>query len=129
MICGYCKSDVVYLKEAEGKTGVYCQNCERWLKWVDNDEKVKIQAEIDKRKRSITVDGHDFEEVREKLKAYKKKYDSISEELRFFKQRSAKKQATNEMEAAAMYDKVLKLKELTAKIAAYDEVLLTLKLK
>ena len=128
LICGYCKSDFVYLKETDGKTGVYCQNCERWLKWVDGDEKIKLQVEIDKRKRSITIDGHGFEQVRENLKAYKKKYESISEELRFFKMRNAKKQP-NEMEAAAMYDKALKLKELTAKIAAFDEVLMTLKLK
>jgi hypothetical protein len=129
MICGYCKSDLVYLKESEGKTGVYCQSCDRWLKWVDGDEKAKIQAEIDKRRRSITIDGNDLELVREKLKAYKKKYEALSDDLRFFKQRNTKKQATTEMETAAMYDKALKLKELTAKIAAYDEVLLTLKLR
>lgn len=129
MVCGYCKSDIVFLKDSEDKTGVYCQNCGRWLKWVDQEEKAKLMAEIEKRKRAITIDGADFEAVREKLKAYKKKYEAISEELRFFKQRNAKNKVTNEMEAAAMYDKALKLKELTAKISAYDEILSTLRLR
>lgn len=129
MVCSYCKSDIIFLKEAEGKTGVYCRNCGRWLKWVDGEEKLKLMAEIEKRKREIRIDGADFEIVREKLRNYKKKYDALSEELRFYKQRTAKKQVTNELEASAMYEKALKLKELTAKIAAYDEVLLTLRLK
>ncbi|CDZ24242.1 hypothetical protein CCDG5_1125 [[Clostridium] cellulosi] len=128
MICSYCKSDIVYLKESEGKTGVYCQNCDRWLKWVDGEEKTKILNEINKRKREIRIDGADYDIVREKLRTYKKKYEALSEELRFFKQRSAK-QNTSDLEASAMYEKALKLKELTAKIAAYDEVLLTLRLK
>jgi hypothetical protein len=128
MVCGYCKSDMFFLKDSEDKTGVYCQSCGRWLKWVDSEEKMKLMAEIEKRKRAITVDGANLELVKEKLKAYKKKYDSISEELRFFKQRSTKNKA-NELESAAMYDKALKLKELTAKIAAYDEVLTTLRIK
>lgn len=129
MVCGYCKSDLVCLKEAEGKNGVYCQNCGRWLKWVDDVEKAKLLSEIEKRKRELRIDGADFETVREKLRNYKKKYDALSEELRFYKQRSAKKQNSNELEAASMYEKALKLKELTAKIAAYDEVLVTLRLK
>lgn len=129
MICSFCKSDIVYLKESEGKTGVYCQNCHRWLKWVDGEEKAKVLAEINKRKREIRIDGADYDIVREKLRNYKKKYEALSEELRFYKQRSAKKQNTSDLEASAMYEKALKLKELTAKIAAYDEVLLTLRLK
>lgn len=128
MYCSYCKSDLLILKETDNKTGLYCQNCGRWLKWVDDEEKAKIQSEIEKRKRAITIDGNDLAMVKEKLKAYKKKYDSISEEIRFYKQRSAK-QIPNEREAQAMYDKALKLKELTAKIDAYNEVLFTLRLK
>jgi hypothetical protein len=129
MTCSYCKSELLFLKDSEDKTGLYCQNCGRWLKWVDQSEKAKILSEIEKRKREIKIDGLDLEAVRGKFKNYKKKYDSLSEELRFYKQRNVKKQGTNELEAAAMYDKALKLKELTAKISAYDEVLLTLRLK
>lgn len=129
MVCDYCKSDLVFLKESEGKTGLYCQNCGRWLKWVDQAEIAKIKGDIERRRRAITIDGADLELVREKLMAYKKKYESISEELRFYKERNSKKQGTNELEASAMYDKALKLKELTAKIAAYSEVLMTLRLR
>jgi hypothetical protein len=129
MVCSYCKSDSIFLKESDDKTGVYCQNCGRWLKWVDQSEKAKILSEIEKKKRAITIDGADFEIVKEKLKVYKKKYESISEDLRFYKQRSAKKQGSNELEAASMYDKALKLKELTAKIEAYNEIIITLRLK
>jgi uncharacterized Zn finger protein (UPF0148 family) len=129
MVCDYCKSDLFYLKDKDDKTGLYCQSCGRWLKWVSGDEKAKIMSEIEKRKRAITIDGADFEIVKEKLKAYKKKYDSISEEIRFYKQRSTKNKTGGDLQATAMYDKALKLKELSAKIAAYDEVLLTLRLK
>jgi hypothetical protein len=129
MVCSFCKSEILFLKDSEGKTGLYCQNCGRWLKWVDQAEKAKIMSDIEKRKRELRIDGSDLELVREKLKTYKKKYDSLSEELRFYKQRNTKKQGSNELEAAAMYEKALKLKELTAKIAAYDEVLVTLRLK
>lgn len=128
MFCSYCKSEFLYLKETDNKTGLYCQNCGRWLKWVDDDEKAKIQSEIEKRKRAIMIDGNDLMLVKEKLKSYKKKYDTISDEIRFYKQRSAK-QIPNEREAQAMYDKALKLKEITAKIDAYNEVLFTLRLK
>lgn len=129
MVCDYCKSDLFFLKDKDDKTGLYCQSCGRWLKWVDQAEKAKIMSDIEKKKRAITIDGADFETVKEKLKAYKKKYDSISEEIRFYKQRSAKKQAGGELEANAIYDKALKLKELTAKIAAYEEIIVTLRLK
>jgi uncharacterized Zn finger protein (UPF0148 family) len=128
MVCSYCKSDLLFLKEAENKTGLYCKNCGRWIKWVSGEEKAKLVDEIEKRKRAITIDGADLETVKEKLKNYKKKYNALSEELIYFKQRAQKKQTTNDMEAAAMYDKALKLKELAAKIAAYNEVLMTLRL-
>lgn len=128
MVCGYCKSDLVYMKENEGKTGLYCQNCGRWLRWVSDDEKSKIRAEIERRKNQIVIDGADFELVKNKYRQYKKKYDSLSEDVKFFKQKSAKNKSS-EIEAAAMYEKVLKLKEVTAKIAAYDEVLMALRLK
>lgn len=129
MVCSYCKSDLIFLKETEGKTGVYCQNCGRWLKWVDSVEKAKILGEIEKRKREIRIDGADFDLVKEKLRKYKKKYDSVSEELRYFKQRNMKKQPANQLEASAMYEKALKLKELTAKISAYEEIIMILRLK
>lgn len=129
MICDYCKNDIFVLKDQEDKTALYCKNCGRWLKWVDQAEKSKIISDIERRKRELRIDGADLEIVKEKLKAYKKKYDTVSEELRYFKDRNTKKQITSEMEAATMYEKVLKLKELTAKIAGYDEVLLTLRLR
>lgn len=128
MICGYCKSDKVFLKENEGKTGLYCQNCGRWLKWISDEEKSKVMAEIEKRKRQIVIDGADFETVKEKYREYKKKSDKISEDVKFFKQKNAKSKIS-EIEASAVYEKVLKLKELNAKLAAYDEVLMTLRLK
>lgn len=128
MVCNYCRSDLLFLKEADDKTGLYCKNCGRWLKWVSGEEKAKLLDEIEKRKRAITIDGADLEAVKEKLKIYKKRYQTLSDELLHFKQRSQKKQTANDMEAAAMYDKALKLKELTAKITAYTEVLQTLRL-
>ena len=128
MVCGYCKSDMIFLKENEGKTGMYCQNCGRWLKWISDEEKLKVMAEIDKRKRQIVIDGSDFEMVKEKYNQYKKKSEKISEDVKFFKQKSSKNKLS-EIEASAMYEKVLKLKELNAKLVAYDEVLMTLRLK
>jgi hypothetical protein len=53
----------------------------------------------------------------------------VSEELHYFKARNEKKQISSDIEASAMYEKALKLKELTAKIAAFEEVLTTLRLK
>jgi ABC-type phosphate transport system auxiliary subunit len=129
MVCDYCRSEFLFLKEQDGKDALYCKSCGRWLKWVDSAEKAKISNEIEKRKRELRIDGADLEIVREKYKAYKKKYESVSEELRYFKDRSAKKQISSEIEASAMYDKALKLKELNAKIAAFEEVLTTLRLK
>lgn len=128
MICNFCKSENLYVKEQDDKTGLYCRDCGRWLKWVDQSEKAKLQMEIEKRKREIRVDGANLEIVKEKYRTYKKKYESLSDELRFYKERSSRK-PTNEMEASSMYEKALKLKELTAKLAAYDEVLMTLRLK
>jgi ABC-type phosphate transport system auxiliary subunit len=117
------------MKEQDDKIGLYCKSCGRWLKWVDQEEKVKISNDIEKRKREVRIDGADLEMVREKYKAYKKKYDSVSEELHYFKARNEKKQISSDIEASAMYEKALKLKELTAKIAAFEEVLTTLRLK
>lgn len=128
MICGFCKSEDLFVKDQDGKTGLYCKNCGRWLKWIDQSEKIKIQMEIEKRKREIRIDGANLEIVKEKYRTYKKKYANLSDELRFYKERTTRK-PTNEMEASSMYEKALKLKELTAKLAAYDEVLLTLRLK
>lgn len=128
MICGFCKSENLYIKEQDDKIGLYCRNCGRWLKWIDQSEKTKIQADIEKRKRELRIDGANLETVKEKYRTYKKKYENLTDELRFYKDRSSRK-PTNEMEASAMYEKALKLKELTAKLAAYDEVLMTLRLK
>lgn len=129
MVCGYCKSERMTLKETEGKTGLYCLDCGRWLKWVGAEEKSKLEADIQKQRREMRIDGADLEKVREKYAAYKKKYTALSEEVRFYQERVARKQAQNEMEASTMYDKALKLKDLMAKMAAYDEVLVTLRLK
>ena len=129
MICDYCKNDIFYLKEQDGRTALFCKSCGRWLKWVDSIEKAKIEMDIEKRKRELKIDGADLEIVREKYRTYKKKHDSLADEIKYYKERTDRKQTTNEMEAAAMYDKVLKLKELTAKLAAYDEVLLFLRLR
>lgn len=57
MVCGYCKSDIFYLKDSEGKTGLYCQSCGRWLKWVDSEEKAKIQSDIEKEKERLPSTG------------------------------------------------------------------------
>lgn len=128
MICDYCKSELLYLKEQDGKIALFCRSCGRWLKWVDPSDKAKIQNELDKQRREIRIDGADLELVKEKYRAYKKKFDSLSEELRLYKDRSTRK-PTTEMEASLMYDKALKLKELSAKMTAYKEVLMSLRLK
>lgn len=128
MICSYCKSDSIFLKETEDKTGVYCRNCGRWLKWVESAEKEKIKKEIDRQKREVKIDGTDVDRMMENLRGYKKKYAALTEEIRFFQERAAKSKSS-EIEAKAMYEKALKLKVLTAKIAAYDEIMMILRLR
>ena len=128
MKCDYCKNEILYLKESEGQTGLYCKSCGRWLRWVDKAEKQKVADEIERQKREIRIDGANVEKVKETLKVYKKKLETLNSELQYFKDRNDKKQITSEIEKAAMYEKVLKMKELNAKIAAYNEILMTLRL-
>lgn len=127
MRCDYCKGDAFFLKVKDDKTGVYCQNCGRWLKWVEGDDLRNMQDEIARKKREITIDGLDVEHVREKYKNYRQKYVQLSEEIRFYQDNAGKTKTM--VETKAIYEKVLRLKELTAKIAAYEEVLSTLRLK
>lgn len=127
MVCNFCKSEFLYMKEADSKTGLYCKSCGRWLKWVAPAEKIEIQRQIDRQKREIRIDGQDVERVIEKYKGYKQKYQALNDEIAFFKDSIGK--SSSEIEKSAMMARVLKLKELTTKIAAYDEILLALGLR
>lgn len=127
MICDFCKSEILFLKEEGDKTGLYCKSCGRWLKWVGASEKAAVETQIEKLKREVRLDGRDVERVFEKYKKYKGKAKELQEEIAFY--HSMKTKPTSEMEKNAMYAKVLKLKELMAEIAAYDEIIMTLGLK
>lgn len=128
MRCEYCKSEILFLKNTEGKTGLYCKNCGRWLRWVDGEEKQKIEDAIERQKREIRIDGSDVERVKENLKGYKKRLEDLNNEINYFKERNAKKQISSEIEKAAFYEKALKMKELSNKITAYQEILSILRL-
>ena len=128
MICDFCKSENLYLKEADGKTGLYCKSCGRWLKWVNLQEKIQISEAIERQKREIRIDGNDVNAVKEKLKAYVKKLETLNSEINYFKSKMDKNQMKSDMEKAAMYERALKMKELNTKILAYREVLTTLRL-
>lgn len=127
MICEYCKSENLFIKEAEEKIGVYCKNCGRWIKWIEPSERAAIEMQIDKLKREVRIDGQDVDRVFLKYKSYKEKFKALQEEISFYN--ASKTKTSSEIEKNAMYAKVLKLKELSAKIAAYDEIILTLGLK
>lgn len=127
MVCDFCKSDILFLKDIEDKTGLYCKRCGRWLRWLSGAEKAAIEMQIEKQKREVRLDGRDVEQIFEKYKKYKRKSAELQEEIAFYN--SMKTKPTSEMEKNAMYAKVLKLKELMAKIAAYDEIIMTLGLK
>lgn len=127
MICDYCKSENLFIKEAEEKIGVYCKSCGRWIKWIAPSERAAIEAQIDKLKREVRIDGMDVDRVFLKYKSYKEKFKALQEEISFYN--SSKSKSSSEIEKSAMYAKVLKLKELSAKISAYEEIILTLGLK
>jgi len=127
MTCEYCKSEVLFLKQADNKTGVYCKNCGRWLKWIDAAEKATVEQLIERQKREVIIDGKNIELVFENYKNYKAKHKAFNEELQFFKE--SKGNNNNQMIINSIYDKALKLKELSAKIAAYDEIFMALHLK
>lgn len=127
MVCNFCKSENLYMKEADSKTGLFCKSCGRWLKWVTPDEKAVIQRQIDRQKREIRIDGQDVERVIEKYKGYKQKYKALNDEIAFLRDSIGKN--SSEIEKSAMMARVLKLKELTTMIAAYDEILLALGLR
>lgn len=124
MVCGYCKSEFLFLKEENGKTGLYCKDCGRWLKWVDAAEKASIAAQLEKQKNERRIDARDVARVMETYKGYKKKVTDLNEEIYYFNKNNGK--VGTEAEKTAMYAKVLKLKELSAKIAAYDEIIMAL---
>jgi uncharacterized protein YbaR (Trm112 family) len=124
MTCGYCKSEILFLKDEGDKTGLYCKSCGRWLKWVDPSEKSAIAAQIDDLKNEMHIDARDVARVMEIYKAYKKKIKDLNDEIYYFNKNSAK--GGSDIEKSAMYAKVLKLKELSAKISAYDEIIMAL---
>lgn len=127
MVCDFCKSEILFLKDEGDKTGLYCKSCGRWLKWVSASEKAAVQMQIEKLKREVRLDGRDVERIFEKYKQYKAKSKDLQEEIAFYN--SLKTKPSSDMEKNAMYAKVLKLKELMAKITAYDEIIMTLGLK
>lgn len=126
MYCSFCKSEILFLKPDNDKIGLYCKSCGRWIKWVTDEEKISIQKQIDKQKREIRIDGLDLERVNEKYKAYKLKIKNLNDEILFLKN---SKQGNSEGEKQKLYDKVLKLKELSSIVATYDDIMTTLNLK
>ena len=126
MNCGYCNSEVLFLKEQDNKIGLYCKSCGRWQKWVDQSEKTAVLKQIEKQKNERIVDARDVEKVLTTYKGYKEKFKTLNEDIYYYNKYNAK--VTTEAEKSAMYNKVLKLKELTAKIAAYEEIIMTLQL-
>jgi DNA polymerase III delta prime subunit len=124
MTCGYCKSEVLFLKDDGDKTGLYCKDCGRWLKWVEPSEKAAIAMQIEKLKNEISIDARDVERVIETYKGYKKKSKDLNEEIFYFSKNSVK--GGSDIEKSAMYSKALKLKELAAKISAYEEIIMAL---
>lgn len=127
MVCIFCKSEFLYLKETEGKTGLYCKSCGRWIRWVDSVEKMSIERELDRQRREIRLEGADVARAIEKYKAYRQKYKVLSDEISSTKDIVAK--SGSEIGKSALYSKVLKLKELGIRIDVYKEVFRTLGLK
>lgn len=127
MVCIFCKSESLYLKEAEGKTGLYCKSCGRWIRWVGSGEKSSIERELDRQRREIRLEGADVDRATEKYRAYRQKYRTLSDDISSTKDIVAK--SGSEIGKNALYSKVLRLKELGIRIDAYEELFRTLGLK
>lgn len=46
--CPYCNSKEIFTEDSNGKVGLCCANCGKWIKWLGKDE-----ARLAKRQESI----------------------------------------------------------------------------
>lgn len=48
-VCKYCGSIDLRIEEKGTQTGMYCNDCDKWLKWLNKNEKIHFQTlEIEK---------------------------------------------------------------------------------
>lgn len=127
MVCIFCKSEFLYLKETEGKIGLYCKSCGRWIRWVTPAERAGVERELDRQRREIRLDGADVARAMEKYRAYRQKYQTLSDDISSTKDIVTR--SGSEIGKSVLYSKVLKLKDLGIRIEAYEEVFRTLGLK
>jgi hypothetical protein len=126
MNCTYCNSEALHLKKLDDKTGLYCTDCGRWQKWVSQEELDFVLKQLERKKNERVIDARDVKRVLETYRSYKIKHQALSDEIYYYNKYNTT--VATEAEKTAVYAKMLKLKELTAKIAAYDEIIKTLQL-
>ena len=126
MVCKYCKSEHLFLKEENGKTSVYCKNCGKWISYVSDSEKLEVLKTIERQKHEIIIDGADVERVKGKLRDYQKSLKTLNSEIVAYKDMFEKNRVKSAMLQNSLQEKLLKLKELSTKITAYKEVLTAL---
>lgn len=50
--CPHCNSQEVFTEESTNRTGLYCADCGKWIKWLTKDE-----ARLAKRQEEFMKDG------------------------------------------------------------------------
>ena len=127
MTCKFCKSERLILKKSpDGKTGLYCANCDKWQRWVPDDEVTKVREELDRIRLSIPVSMSDIDQMHEQFHQYKIKLANMSSYLDYYKKRS--EAATSKAERDTLFQKLVAIKELQARIDTYRELMELLKI-
>lgn len=127
MTCKFCKSERLTLKRSQdGKTGLYCANCEKWQRWVPDEEVAKVREELDRIRMSIPVRMSDIDEMHERLQQYKIKLTNLNSYVDYYKKRS--EASTSKAEKDTIYQKLIAIKELQTRIDTYHELMDLLKL-
>ncbi len=127
MVCPFCQSEWLYLQETEGKTGLYCKSCRRWIRWVPSEERDRVERELNRQRREIRIDGADVDRVMEKYRDYLRKYRALSEDISSTQSIVAK--SGSAIDKSALYSKALHLKELGIRVETCEQLFRALGLK
>lgn len=128
MHCNYCMSEYLCLKSQEGKTSLFCRNCDRWIRYVGDSEIMEVLKQIERQNREIKIDGADVERTKNSLKSYQEKLESLNAEYTAYKTKTEKSKISNAHTRSTLFKITLEIKETSAKISAYKEVLALLRL-
>lgn len=65
--CKKCNSEDIFISKSGNNTGIYCENCGKWITWLNKDEVRIIERQIaNRRKDDINLQKAEIESLKQK---------------------------------------------------------------